>query len=204
MFDFIIYDFDGTLSDTYPRFAEALVELTRRHNIETDYETAYRHLKKSVGYSFKQYHWDVPISDIANEFRHIHHAIARERQEAFPEAAEILKYAIDHGKKNYLYTHTGKFAYEMLEKMHLGQYFEFVLDGSYGFPSKPAPDGLNFLCEHCNIDRSRAIMVGDRDIDIGAAHAAGVKGCLIDIDNYYTNCEVEYRIDSLLDLKKII
>jgi len=35
---------------------------------------------------------------------------------------------------------SGKFVYELLDKMNLNKYFDFVLDGSYNFPSKPAPD----------------------------------------------------------------
>lgn len=204
MFDYIIYDFDGTISDTYPVFARALLETAAYYDIKTDYDTVYKQLKVSVGHALKQYNWPDNIENVKALFKSNHHRLARQCQEAFPEAKEILQYAIDNGKKNYLYTHTGKFAYEMLDKMGLSQYFEFVLDGSYGFPSKPAPDAFNFLCEKCNIDKNRAIMVGDRDIDVGAAHAAGAKGCLMDIDNYYTDCKAEYRINSLLDLKKII
>ena len=204
MFDYIIYDFDGTISDTYPVFAKAFVETAASYNIPVNYDTVYKQLKISVGHALKQYSWNDDMENVKSQFKKNHHRLARQYQEAFPEAKEILQYAIDHGKKNYLYTHTGKFAYEMLAKMGLTQYFEFVLDGSYGFPSKPAPDAFNFLCQKCNIDKNRAIMIGDRDIDVGAAHAAGAKGCLIDTDNLYVDCVVDYRIDSLLDLKHII
>ena len=204
MYDYIIYDFDGTLSDTYPVFAEALVNMLDKYNIENDYNTVYSQLKISVGHALSQYDFGVDSKEARKEYAHIHHALGRQKQEAFPEAAEILQYAIDHGKKNYIYTHTGKFVYEMLDKMGLSNYFEFVLDGSYNFPSKPAPDALMFLCEKCNIDKSRAIMIGDRDIDIKAAHAVGIHGCLFDTENYYTECEAEYKINSLLELKNII
>ena len=88
--------------------------------------------------------------------------------------------------------------------MNLSQYFDFVVDGSYKFPAKPAPDAVDFLCKKCNIDKSRALIIGDRDIDIGAGHAAGIKGCLIDVGNYYPSYPADYRINSLLDLKQII
>lgn len=204
MFEYLIFDFDGTLSDTYPIFAEALVELLNRHNIPNDYNTVYSQLKRSVGYALKQYEFNLPLDVIKKEYAHIHHALGREKQVAFPEAAEILQYAKDHGRKNYIYTHTGKFVYEMLNKMKLNEFFEFVLDGSYGFPSKPAPDAINFLCTKCSIDKSRALMIGDRDIDIGAGHAGGLKGCLFDPEDYYTDCNADYKIKSLLELKDII
>ena len=204
MYDYIIYDFDGTLSDTYPIFAEALVNMLNNHNIENDYNTVYSQLKKSVGYALDQYDFGMNKEQVRKEYAHIHHELGRQKQQAFPEAAEILQYAIDHGKKNYLYTHTGKFVYEMLDKMGLSGYFEFVIDASYNFPTKPAPDALIFLFEKCNIDKSRAIMIGDRDIDINAAHAAGIHGCLFDTENYYPECDAEHKINSLLDLKKIM
>ena len=92
---------------------------------------------------------------------------------------------------------------EMLEKMGISDLFEFVLDGSYGFPSKPKPDALLFLMEKCNIDPKTAIMIGDRDIDTDAAHNAGIAGCLIE-DGYYPDCKTEYYIKTLSELKNIL
>lgn len=204
MYDYLIYDFDGTLSDTYPIFTEALVSLLQHYNIESDYDIAYAQLKVSVGYALEQYDFGKDINIIRKEFSELRHELGRMKQVAFKESAEILQYALDQNKKNYIYTHTGKFVYELLDKMNLSQYFDFVLDGSYKFPAKPAPDAIDFLCKTCNIDKSRTLMIGDRDIDIGAGHAAGIKGCLIDVGNYYPCCNAEYKIQSLLELKKII
>jgi len=204
MYDYLIYDFDGTLSDTYPIFTEALVSLLNRYNIKNDYNTVYSQLKVSVGYALSQYEFERDGNQIRKEFSELRHELGRAKQKAFEESYEILQFALDNHKKNYIYTHTGKFVYELLDKMNLNKYFDFVLDGSYNFPSKPAPDAINFLCKKCNIDKSRALMIGDRDIDIGAGHAAGIKGCLIDVGNYYPNYNADYRIQSLLELKNII
>ena len=45
----IIFDFDGTLSDTYPVFTEALLTVMDRHGIHDTYESVYSKLKVSVG-----------------------------------------------------------------------------------------------------------------------------------------------------------
>ena len=120
MFDYIIYDFDGTISDTYPVFAKAFVETAESYGMHVDYDTVYKQLKISVGYALKQYDWNDDMDNVKAKFKSNHHRLARQYQEAFPEAKEILQYAIDKGKKNYLYTHTGKFAYEMLNASGAG------------------------------------------------------------------------------------
>lgn len=204
MYDFLIYDFDGTLSDSFPIFTEAYVELARRHGITADYDTSYAWIKKSGRFAMKQYDFGVSLEEAWAEFKELRHELGRRKQQLFPHAEEILQYAISQNKTNFLYTHTGKFVYEMLDKMKIQDCFEFVLDGSYDFPSKPAPDGLQFLCEKFRIDKSRALMIGDRDMDIDAAHAAGIDACLIDTGNFYPNLEAEYRIHNLLELKEIM
>jgi len=204
MYDYIIYDFDGTISDTYPVFAKALVETMRRRGVDMPYQVAYDQLKVSVRYAAKvnaKNEEDAKV--LSAEFYEIYFEIARKELKAFSDAKEVLQYLKDHGKKNYIYTHTGKFVYEMLDKMEIADMFEFVLDGSYGFPSKPKPDALLFLMEKFNIDPEKALMVGDRDIDTDAAHNAGIHGCLIE-DGYYPDCKTEYYIKKLSDLKNII
>jgi phosphoglycolate phosphatase-like HAD superfamily hydrolase len=51
------------------------------------------------------------------------------------------------------------------------------------FPSKPAPDAVNWICETYNLDKSETVMIGDREIDVLSGKNAGVYGCL------YTNKE---------------
>lgn len=204
MYDFIIYDFDGTLSDSYPVYTDALIELLSRYGIHEEWDAAYKVLKVSVGHALRHYDFGKPREEIAHEFGALYRELARKQMKAFPEAIDILRYAKDHKKKNYIYTHTGKFAFEMLDKMELSPYIEYVLDGSADFPRKPAPDALYFMFGHCGIEPSRAIMIGDRDIDVNAAHNAGIHGCLFDEGGYYPDTPAEYRITSLRELEKII
>lgn len=204
MYDFIIYDFDGTLSDSYPVFTDALLELLGRYGLTAERETCYSLLKVSVGHALRAFDFGRPTTEVASEFNHLYHELARRNMQAFPGAADILRYAVERGKRNYIYTHTGKFAFEMMDKMQLTGYVDYVLDASAGYPRKPAPDALYYLFEHCGIEPSRAIIVGDRDIDIEAGHNAGIHGCLIDQGNYYPKLEAEYRIADLAELKNII
>lgn len=204
MYDFIIYDFDGTLSDSYPVYTDALLGLLGRYGIHEDWDRAYALLKVSVGHALGHYDFGRPRAEIAHEYGHLYRELARKEMKAFPEAVDILKFAVDHKKKNYIYTHTGKFAFEMLDKMGLTPYIEYVLDGSADFPRKPEPDALYFMFDHCGIDPARAVMIGDRDIDVKAAHNAGIHGCMFDEGNYYPDCPAEYRIKNLRELENIL
>lgn len=204
MYDYLIYDFDGTLSDTYPVFTAAVLELAKRHGVETDYDTAYKLLKQSTTVALKHYDFGISLADARKEFEEIYCSLAPEKQVLFPEATEILEYAIKQGKKCYVYTHSDKWVYGLLERMQIKDCFEFVLDRSYDFPAKPNPAALDFLCEKCGIDKSRALMIGDRDIDIEVAHNAGISACLIDSEDFYPDIQAEYRIKNLIELRYII
>ena len=204
MYDYLIYDFDGTLSDTYPVFTEAFLKLMEKYGIAQDRDTVYGLLKQSIGAGLDHYEFPISKKEARAEFEKIYEPIAQEKQQLFPEAEHILRFGMDNGKKNYVYTHSGLWVYSLMERMGIRDCFDFVLDCTYDFPRKPAPDALNFLIEKCGIDRSRALMIGDRDLDIDVAHAAGIHACMIDPENYYPDIKAEYRINSLLELKEIL
>lgn len=198
MFDHLIFDFDGTLSDTYPIAAQVLVEMLAERGIAVDYGTAYADLKVSYGYALDKYH--LPHD---GSFTKRTVAAALERQKPFPEAAELLRSAALAGKKNYIYTHSGKEVGELLRKWGMDGDVAFVLDKTYKFPRKPDPTALRYLFSRFSIDPAAALMVGDRDIDIEVGHNAGIAGCLFDPDGYYPDCKAEYRIRNLSDLCRI-
>ncbi len=207
MYDYLIYDFDGTLSNTYPIFTEAFLKMMEKYNIpqdESTYNTVYSLLKQSVGAAVKNYDFPLQPKEAREIFEEIYQPLAVEKQQLFPEAEDILRFGMEQGKKNYVYTHSGLWVYALLERMGIKDCFDFVLDSTYDFPRKPDPAALNFLIEECGIDKSRALMIGDRDLDIDVAHAAGIAACLIDPDNYYPNLQTEYKIKNLNELRQII
>ncbi len=203
-YEHLIYDFDGTISDTYPCFTKALLRLLADFSLEDTYEGAYKKLKVSVGYALSRYDLPVSMKEADEIFTRYHHELVHTLQMPFSEAEEILRYAIERGKKNYLYTHSGKIATSLLQKWGLYDYFDYIIDATQGFPLKPAPDALNHLCKIRSIDPSTALMIGDRDIDTDCGRAAGMSGCLFDTEHYYDECVCEHRIDNLLQLKTII
>ena len=63
--------------------------------------------------------------------------------------------------------------------------FTDVVTGEDGFPLKPAPDALNALMERNGLKKDACLMLGDRDIDIGAGVNAGIRTLLYDDENRY-------------------
>ena len=51
-----------------------------------------------------------------------------------------------------------------------------VLGGREGFALKPAPDGVNSLMEKYGAEKEEVLFIGDSDVDMKTAVAAGVRG----------------------------
>ena len=202
MIENLIYDFDGTLSDTYPVVTKVFLGILKEQGISATYQEVYDLLKVSYGHALKHYGLYTP------EFRALLDqrcaAAAMVEQKPFAEALELLRSAALTGKRNFIYTHSGKFVHDVIEKWGFTPYVTYTLDFSHGFPRKPDPTALHFLCEKFDIDASTALMVGDRDIDIEVGHNAGMKGCLFDPEGYYSDCKAEFRVNCLSDIIKLL
>ena len=199
----LIYDFDGTLSDTYPIVTKVLLGILREHGVSESFDRAYAFLKKSYGYAIRQYEIGLDPKAFGKLLNERAAAAAVTEQMPFAEALDLLKSAAEQGKRNFIYTHSGAFVHDVIAKWGFAPYVTYTLDHSHGFPRKPDPTALNFLCEKFNIDRDSALMIGDRDIDIDVGHNAGMAGCLFDTGNFYPDCAAEYRVSSLCEIKKL-
>ena len=73
-----------------------------------------------------------------------------------------------------------------------------------GFPSKPAPDALNYLVSKHGLKLSDCVMVGDRDIDLDAAKNAHMTGALFDPDNFYPDYDTPWRFRTMEELRKTL
>ncbi len=205
MYNDIIYDFDGTLSDTYPVFADCFLELLKNHGMESDYETVYKQLKVTIAHAMSCYDFgDIPKKELSKEYHELHQSVALDVQKPINGALEILEFAVKNGKRNYLYTRSGGIATELCQKWGMDKYFTYIIDANSPFKPKPCPDALNWLCEEYGIDKEHALMVGDRDLDTDVGENAGLKTCLLDVERLYTHLVVDHRIESLKELEDIM
>ncbi len=205
MYTDLIYDFDGTLSDSYPIFTKCFLQLLENHGMKGDYDTVYKQLKVTIAHAMSCYEWgDVEKKTLSKEFHAIHESIALEEQKPLRGALEILEFAAKNGKRNYLYTRSGGIATELCRKWGMDKYFTYIIDANSPFKPKPCPDALNWLAEEYGINKEYALMVGDRDLDTDVGENAGMKTCLLDTERLYTHLTVDHRIDSLKELEDLM
>jgi len=94
-----------------------------------------------------------------------------------PGAAQVLRKICALGGHNYIFTHRHvDEARKYLAKYGLSDYFrEVVGPESPCFARKPAPDAILYLLRRYGIAPEAAVMIGDRDCDLGSARAAGIR-----------------------------
>lgn len=178
MYRNVIWDFDGTLFDTYPAMAGALRETLACHGYETSYEEVYALMKQSVPVAFDYYSkrmdWSV---EIENEYAARRKAMEAEACLPYKGAAELLRDIAEAGGRNYIFTHRGSTLWPMLDRRGLRGLFVECVTSENGFARKPAPDGINYLMRKYDMDPAQTVMVGDRELDIQSGINAGIDTC---------------------------
>jgi HAD superfamily hydrolase (TIGR01549 family) len=178
LYKHIIWDFDGTLFDTYPVMGSAFKMILEEEGIEESIDEIVKHMKVSMTYAIQHYEKKYHIN---NTFIEKYESQRKVNEISFCKPykgiEEICKYIHTLGRKNYLYTHRGESAIMFLKKYDIYSYFADCITSEHGFERKPSPDAINHIIEKYNIIHSEAIMIGDRDLDILSAKNAGISSC---------------------------
>jgi HAD superfamily hydrolase (TIGR01549 family) len=204
MYKHIIWDFDGTLFDTYPVMAGTFKETLEKDGIDEPLEEIMKQMKVSITSALNHYGEKYGIG---KEFITAYDARRKEVEfdlsKPFEGIAEICKYIHETGRKNYLYTHRGESSIKMLENYGLARYFSDFITSQHGFERKPSPDAIQHLIRTHGIDHAEAIMVGDRDLDLESGKNAGISSCFY-TDERVENPQADYVVTNVEELYKII
>lgn len=178
MYKHIIWDFDGTLFDSYPVMVKAAIAVLEEQGIYESYDKIMSLIKMSFTHLYDYFNETYYISDtLISNFDKYRKEFEIDNIKPFPYIEDICKKVYDKNRYNHLYTHRGKSSIEYLKKYDMYEYFKGLITKESNFKRKPEPEALLWLIDEYKIDKSEALMVGDRDIDILAAKNAGIDGC---------------------------
>jgi phosphoglycolate phosphatase len=181
----IVFDLDGTLVDTAPDLSNALNDvMTRRGHAPVPAET----VRACVGYGarvmIEQALRRAGASDdvdrmLAEFLLHYEANIAAESR-PFPGAVGALERLLAQGATLAVCTNKREYlSRKLLNELDLARYFSGLAGRDTFSMSKPDPRHLTQVIALAGGDPSRAIMVGDSEVDIATADAAAIPMVLI-------------------------
>lgn len=180
-----IWDFDGTLFDSYPIMNQAMIQALEILGYHQDPEEVRRLMKQSVSTALSFYQENLGLSkELETTFRSREKALSDDLP-PYPGMQEICRRIVQAGGMNLLYTHRDMVAVDMLRRHGFWEFFDGGVTSEDGYPAKPAPDALLDLMKKHSFSPKEAVMIGDRDIDLLAGRNAGIEGYLFDpFDDY--------------------
>jgi phosphoglycolate phosphatase len=176
----LIFDLDGTLTDSKPGIVACLREVLDARKI-----SGYGSLDRFIGPPVEQ--WAAELlphasaedrAALARDYRACYDRVGWSNNSVYPGVAEMLEQLHEDGIPLYVCTSKHEhFAVRILEKFAIAQYFNAIYGDRIDYESHTKRDLLGLILNQHAIDHASAWMVGDRSFDIEAAHLNGIR-CL--------------------------
>ncbi len=199
-----IWDWDGTLFDSYPAIFKAYSMALRDLGVDCEPERVKRLLKESLRQAARAIGADHGVGE--EEILKAYRRFAGSEENArtirpYPGAGETLRAVLRGGGSNYLYSHRGESGKDITREYGLLDCFADLITSEDAFPRKPAPDALLHLIAKHRLDPSECVMIGDRSIDAQAGINAGMDAVLFDPDGYCGSSPAQYTFRAMNDLR---
>lgn len=204
-----IWDFDGTLFDTYPVIIGDLQSALQEYGKDLDpvktMELMLINIPTARDYYADFYGIDRQELDAAYQ-RYHRQSIETMKSAPMKDVEKVLSAICDSGRHNYIFTHR-KVAEtdQYLEKYGLAHYFrEVVGPETPCFAWKPAPDAVLYLMEKYGMTAENAVMIGDRDCDLASGRNAGVGSVHLICPIWPEDLNCDWRLEDFSQMLEIL
>ena len=179
-FPVYLFDIDGTLLDSAPDICGAVQQVLNSTGCPA---VTFEFLKSYVGLHLNALFGDVlplytqaQIDELIRQYRTCYLGRGHQQTNLYPGVAEAL--AALPGRKGTATTKGSPTTRAVLEQFGLLEHFDHV-QGTDGFPSKPAPDVILTALAALDAKPEDCLMVGDSAADMEAGRRAGVQICAV-------------------------
>jgi len=199
----IIWDFDGTLFDTYGEISKVIEQVLVNKGIVEDYTLISHNLHKSLTHTLKllsEKH-NLDYDKLVAEFMESEEKMNVSKAFPFQGTTEIIENTEGY---SFIVTNRGESIFRFLESKNYLQYFEEILYRDSGFPLKPSSATVDYLIGKYSLDKKQMLFIGDRDIDIECAINSGIDSCYYDSHDILNIAPCTYYVKSYFNLLEIL
>lgn len=205
MYKNIIWDFDGTLFDTYPGLVDSFKRALSDNGIEVSEGEIIKHMKISMTMAVNYFKEKYTLSDeFIERFIYYDKNYEIDKVLLFPFAKEICSAVNNNGGRNFILTHRGSSTFKFLKHHGMTDYFEEIVTQQNGFKRKPDPEAFLYFTKKYKINNDTVLAIGDRECDILGAKNANITTCLYNTNRIESIEKPDFSINSLLELYSIL
>ena len=190
----ILFDMDGVLVNTFNSWYGSFVDLFR--NVYGQPLPREEFLHRFWGRDLRDIFSELDLDMAIPEFCQGYYGNHTDKVEIFPDTRSTLA-ALSSFKKVVITNTPASCAELILRDFGIREYFEEIITGDDVKFGKPDPDIVYKGCELLGCSPEQAVVVGDHQVDLDAAHNAGCKVIGVRIDG-------DYRVESLSELLPLL
>lgn len=178
----VIFDLDGTLTDTLGDLADATNAVLRDHGLPVWPEEAYRRMvgsgaRKLIERALGDRATPALTDELLAAFISVYNANCLHRTRPYTGVMDCLEALQRRGTRLAVVTNKPEEqAHKVVQAFFGGKVFTHVLGGRTDRPKKPDPGAVLSVLNDWGMRPEEALYVGDSDVDIYTAHNAGMAG----------------------------
>lgn len=198
----IIWDFDGTIMNTYPAIASSAHKVAELNKVKISYEDILKMTKITlkVALDFISKKSSKSYEELFQEYLSEYAKYDTSTLTLFPLVEETLELIVERDGKNYIITHRGKDSLiEHLNQHAITGFFSYLISADCNFARKPDPEAFTFLKGKFKLSPLDTIVVGDRLLDVEAGYGAGFKGIV-----YQNSVDFAGKLTDIADYSELI
>lgn len=178
-YDVILFDLDGTLTDSSPGIMNSIVYALKKCNISVENTDDLRKfLGPPLHESFRDFYGfdDEKSMEAVGFYREYFSTKGLLENEVYSGISEMLEDLKENGKRLILATSKPQpFTDRIMEHFDLAKYFEFIAGSNMDGTRSKKAEVIAYALESCGImGKSNVVMVGDREHDIIGAKTVGI------------------------------
>lgn len=197
----VIWDMGGTLIDTYTPVDSLFVRIVNDAGGSISEHDVARFTRVSISSAMETLANQVGVSQSVFEdaYEDLKKSWEDEPAPLMPGAHECLERVRDSGGLNLVVTHRDRVSATTLIRQH-GLDIDLMVCAPDGYARKPDPEMFLEILSLTGLEPGEVRSVGDRDIDVVASHAAGIKAALLETPGIPITSEADWHITRLAEI----